>query len=44
VGGLIGTDNPLFLFPGERGADRWRMFWTQQHGDNMTWEVLVNPH
>jgi hypothetical protein len=44
VAGLIGTDNPLFLFPGERGAGRWRMFWTQQHGDNVTWEVLVNPN
>jgi secreted PhoX family phosphatase len=36
ISGLIGTLNPQF------GVDpQWRMFWTQQHGDNPTWEVLV---
>jgi hypothetical protein len=20
--------------------DGWRAFWTQQHGDNFTWEIL----
>src|SRR5262249_5426127 len=24
--------------------DGWRVFYTQQHGDNMTWEILPNPH
>ena len=45
VGGLIGTDNPRFLNPGgSHGSDDWRLFWTQQHGDNNTWEVLLDPH
>ena len=21
----------------------WRVFYTQQHGDNFTWEILANP-
>src|SRR5262249_8092634 len=33
VGGLLGTNVPT-PFDGT-----WRMFWTQQHGDNYTWEV-----
>lgn len=33
VHGLIGTDIPR-PFDG-----RWRVFWTQQHGDNVTWEI-----
>jgi Bacterial protein of unknown function (DUF839) len=33
VHGLIGTAVPR-PFDG-----RWRVFWTQQHGDNVTWEV-----
>ena len=44
VGGLIGSDNPRFLNPGDHGSDDWRLFWTQQHGDNDTWEVLLDPH
>ena len=46
VGGLIGTDNPRFLTrgDGDHGSDDWRLFWTQQHGDNTTWEVLLDPH
>jgi hypothetical protein len=33
VAGLIGTAVP-HPFDG-----RWRVFWTQQHGDNVTWEL-----
>jgi hypothetical protein len=33
VAGLIGTQVPT-PFDGT-----WRVFWTQQHGDNVTWEV-----
>ena len=44
VGGLIGSDNPRFLNPGDHGSDDWRLFWTQQHGDNDTWEVLLDQH
>jgi hypothetical protein len=36
VHGLIGTRVPR-PFDG-----RWRVFWTQQHGDNYTWELLRN--
>ena len=34
VGGILGAKNPS-LFDGS-----WRGFWTQQHGDNITWELL----
>src|SRR5205823_11683793 len=34
VRGLIGTDAPK---PFSKG---WRVFYTQQHGDNVTWEIL----
>jgi hypothetical protein len=34
VRGLIGTRVPR-AFDGS-----WRVFWTQQHGDNVTWEIL----
>lgn len=33
VGGLLGAKTPR-PFDGT-----WRVFWTQQHGDNVTWEV-----
>lgn len=33
VGGILGAKAPR-LFDGS-----WRAFWTQQHGDNTTWEV-----
>jgi hypothetical protein len=33
VGGVLGAKKPK---PFDNG---WRMFWTQQHGDNVTWEV-----
>lgn len=34
VGGLLGAKVP------DVRASAWRTFWTQQHGDNVTWEVL----
>jgi hypothetical protein len=34
IRGLIGTQTPT---PFKRG---WRVFFTQQHGDNITWEIL----
>jgi hypothetical protein len=37
VGGIPGAKVPDF------GRDGWRMFWTQQHGDNFTWEVVPAP-
>jgi len=38
VRGLIGTDDPHAFHGG------WRLFWTQQHGDNITWEVTRAGH
>jgi hypothetical protein len=37
VGGILGAKLPK---PFKAG---WRVFWTQQHGDNVTWEVLGDP-
>jgi hypothetical protein len=37
VSGLLGKDKPT---PFKHG---WRVFWTQQHGDNATWEILRAP-
>ena len=34
VKGLLGARSPFALYLG------WRVFWTQQHGDNTTFEVL----
>jgi hypothetical protein len=25
------------------GTSTWRAFWTQQHGDNVTWELIAAP-
>ena len=36
--GILGAKVPRF------GHDGWRMFWTQQHGDNVTWEVTPAKH
>ena len=36
--GILGAKAPRF------GHDGWRMFWTQQHGDNITWEVTRAKH
>ncbi|HKS44845.1 MAG TPA: alkaline phosphatase PhoX [Amycolatopsis sp.] len=33
--GILGAQVPTPFFGG------WRLFWTQQHGDNVTWEVLA---
>ena len=22
----------------------WRLFWNQQHGDNVAWEIIPDPH
>ena len=33
TGGILGAKSP------EPFEDGWRLFWTQQHGDNFTWEV-----
>jgi hypothetical protein len=34
VHGILGTQKPTPFHQG------WRIFWTQQHGDNVTWELL----
>jgi hypothetical protein len=34
--GILGAHSP------ELGTPQWRWFYTQQHGDNVTWEVQVN--
>ena len=34
TGGILGAKVP------EPFHDGWRLFWTQQHGDNYTWEVV----
>ena len=34
IGGILGARLPK---PFEDG---WRLFWTQQHGDDNTWEIL----
>ncbi|MFZ2726323.1 MAG: alkaline phosphatase PhoX [Methylococcaceae bacterium] len=36
VAGLLGSQNPT---PFKKG---WRVFWTQQHGDNNTFEIVPN--
>jgi secreted PhoX family phosphatase len=36
VHGVLGAKIPQPLQPGSE----WRLFWTQQHGDNITWEVV----
>ena len=35
--GLLGDKIPNLV----NGAGKWRWFWTQQHGDNLTWEVTL---
>jgi hypothetical protein len=37
IHGLAGTDAPE-PFDGRE----WRVFWTQQHGDNTTWEIVAS--
>ena len=36
--GLLGAQVPNL----NSDSGRWRWFWTQQHGDNFTWEVLLS--
>ncbi|HEY8653977.1 MAG TPA: alkaline phosphatase PhoX, partial [Dermatophilaceae bacterium] len=36
IGGLLGAKTPQPL------DGKWRIFWTQQHGDNVTWEITRN--
>lgn len=35
--GILGAFDPTV------GTNGWRVFWTQQHGDNITWEVFNHP-
>jgi len=37
VNGILGAKKPRPFVAG------WRAFYTQQHGDNTTWEILPNP-
>jgi hypothetical protein len=53
VGGILGAKDPEPFANDDhrghghgRGADRglaWRVFFTQQHGDNHTWELVARP-
>jgi hypothetical protein len=36
TGGILGAKEPRLF------EDGWRLFWTQQHGDNVTWEITSN--
>ena len=36
--GILGAKTPNL------GDSKWRWFYTQQHGDNVTYEVLVGSH
>ena len=38
VGGVLGTEAP------DLGDGAWRWFYTQQHGDNFTWEVRLKEN
>jgi hypothetical protein len=38
IKGLIGTKDPQYL--NTHGKSEWRLFWTQQHGDNPTYELV----
>jgi len=37
--GILGAKVP----PSKLFQSGWRLFWTQQHGDNNVWELLKNP-
>jgi len=39
AGGILGAKVP----PSKLFKGGWRLFWTQQHGDNNVWELLKNP-
>ncbi len=38
-----GPSGVLGAFVPTVGTNGWRVFWTQQHGDNITWEVFNRP-
>ena len=38
IGGILGAEVP------DLSDSQWRWFYTQQHGDNTTWEVLPHRH
>ena len=40
-GGILGAKNPKLLHDNGDGDKRWRFFYTQQHGDNLTYEVIA---
>jgi hypothetical protein len=53
VAGLLGTRDPQPFRSGrdddhrgrrhDDGGAAWRVFWTQQHGDNHLWELVPTP-
>jgi hypothetical protein len=44
VAGLLGRAVPdPFAISVEDDVARWRVFWTQQHGDNVTYELIRRP-
>jgi hypothetical protein len=49
VGGILGAKDPEPFATDDRdghGRGRglvWRVFFTQQHGDNHTWELVARP-
>jgi hypothetical protein len=38
--GLLGAQVPNLW----NSSDKWRWFYTQQHGDNFTWQVALASH
>jgi hypothetical protein len=34
IGGILGAKEPKPF------RDGWRLFWNQQHGDNIAWEIV----
>jgi hypothetical protein len=46
VAGILGAKDPRPFATrrgGHRGRAPWRVFFTQQHGDNQTWELTPSP-
>ena len=42
--GAIDLDGRFALHPALQPLKGlWRIFWTQQHGENITWEILPRP-
>jgi hypothetical protein len=41
TGGILGAKVPRLFSPADgNAANRWRLFYTAQHGDNVTWEIV----